>query len=64
MVRDDNPSQETRLTEIAATTSRMVPPVRPNFRVLSREQWDRQQASDAAEHITTFGWRRERLRSR
>lgn len=43
------PSLEPRLAEIAAATSEVAPSVRPNTNVISPQQWDRQQAGEAAE---------------
>ena len=43
------PSLEPRLAIIAAATSGLVPSVRPNISILSPQQWDHQQTSEAPE---------------
>ena len=45
----DRPSLEPRLAEIAAATSDSVPSVQPHISILSPQQWDHQQTSEAAE---------------
>ena len=43
------PSLEPRLAKIAATSSRLVPSMQPHISILSPQQWEHQQESDAPE---------------
>ena len=45
----DRPSLEPRLAEIAAATSDSVPSVQPHISILSPQQWEHQQTSEAPE---------------